>query len=42
MEKSFADFLRDEENWEIEGEDMNGNTKSFPFTSIERKSDCCG
>jgi hypothetical protein len=42
MEKGFDDFLRDEENWDIEGEDMNGNTKSFPFTSINRKSECCG
>jgi hypothetical protein len=42
MEKGFADYLRDEKNWEIEGEDMNGNTKTLPFSSVERKSDCCG
>lgn len=42
MEKSFADFLRDEQNWEIEGEDSDGNIKSFPFESINKKDDCCG
>jgi hypothetical protein len=42
MEKDFVKFLRDDENWEIEGEDMNGKTKSFPFSSLDKKSDCCG
>jgi hypothetical protein len=42
MEKGFVDFLRDDNNWEIEGEDMNGRVKSFPFSSLQRKTDCCG
>jgi hypothetical protein len=42
MEKGFAEYLRDEKNWEIEGEDLNGYTKTLPFSSVERKSDCCG
>jgi hypothetical protein len=45
MEKGFADFLRNEQNWEIEGEDENGNVKSLPFSSVNRKSledECCG
>jgi hypothetical protein len=42
MEKGFSEYLRDEKNWEIEGEDMYGDVKTLPFSSIERKSDCCG
>jgi hypothetical protein len=42
MEKGFSDYLRDDKNWEIEGEDVDGKIKTFPFSSIERKSDCCG
>jgi hypothetical protein len=45
MEEKFANFLRNEKNWEIEGEDIDGNVKSLPFSSINRKSfegGCCG
>jgi hypothetical protein len=42
MEPGFVKFLRSDDNWEIEGEDEMGRTKSFPFSSLNRKSDCCG
>lgn len=42
MEKDFVKFLRDDNSWEIEGEDSMGMTKSFPFSSLDRKTDCCG
>lgn len=41
MEKSFIDYLRDENNWEIVGEDESGKQKSMPFEGISSK-DCCG
>lgn len=41
MEKSFVDYLRDENNWEIVGEDESGNQKSMPFEGVSSK-DCCG
>ena len=41
MEKSFCDYLRDENNWEIVGEDNNGEMKSLNFdSSLSEK--CCG
>ncbi len=42
MEKGFVDYLRDEKNWEVEGEDELGQTKTLPFSSLNQKSDCCG
>ena len=36
-----ADWLRDAQNWEHEGEDENGATSVFPFRSKFDK-DCCG
>lgn len=41
MEKEFADYIRDENNWEIVGEDESGEMKSLPFES-SNKEDCCG
>jgi hypothetical protein len=41
MEKSFIDYLRNEDNWEIVGEDAKGNKKSLPFDGSLSK-DCCG
>lgn len=37
----FADWLRDAQNWEHEGEDENGKVTSFPFRS-KFDNDCCG
>jgi hypothetical protein len=42
MEEKFIDYIRDSNNWEIEGEDEDGNMKLMPFESVESKSDCCG
>lgn len=41
MEKSFVDYLRDENNWEIVGEDASGNQKSLPFDGT-KSTGCCG
>lgn len=39
MEPSFCKVLSDDSNWEIEGDDESGETKSLPYTSNE--DDCC-
>ena len=42
MEQKFADYLRDDRNWEIEGEDENGEVKSVQMTAENKSSECCG
>lgn len=37
----FADWLRDAQNWEHEGQDENGQTSVVPFRS-KFDNDCCG
>jgi len=37
----FADWLRDSQNWEHEGQDENGATSVMPFRS-KFDNDCCG
>lgn len=39
--EEFADYLRDSQNWEHEGEDENGQTSTIPFRS-KFDNDCCG
>jgi hypothetical protein len=41
MEKSFCDYLRDENNWEVVGEDDKGRIKSVNFDS-SLSDKCCG
>lgn len=41
MEKSFCDYLRDDNNWEVVGEDGNGKMKSLNFDS-SLGGGCCG
>jgi len=38
MEPEFVKYLRDDENWEIEGEDANGLPMTAPYDGIK----CCG
>jgi hypothetical protein len=43
MEPKFMDFLREDKNWEIEGEDETGSTVSKSV--VKKKSldeECCG
>ena len=40
MEKDFTSYLRDTNNWEIYGEDNNGQVKSLPFESQFLEQDC--
>lgn len=42
MEQKFVDFLRDEKNWEIEGEDEEGKTVSFDVPEGRKSAECCG
>ncbi len=42
MEPKFITFLRNHENWEIEGEDPNGLVKSFPMSEEYMNKECCG
>ena len=42
MEKKFADYLRDDDNWETEGEDENGEMKVFPVSPERKTAECCG
>lgn len=37
----FAEYLRDSQNWEHEGEDENGAMTTVPFRS-KFDNDCCG
>jgi hypothetical protein len=39
MEPNFCKVLSDDSNWEIEGEDNDGETKSLPYTNYD--GDCC-
>jgi len=39
--EEFADYLRDSQNWEHEGEDENGQKGVVPFRS-KFDNDCCG
>lgn len=42
MEPGFVKFLRDSENWEIEGEDVDGLVKSLPMSDEYMNKECCG
>lgn len=43
MEDSFCKMLRDNKNWEISGEDENGQEKSMPYESTKSlEEECCG
>ena len=42
MEEDFVKYLRDDENWEIEGEDEKGNKKSVSVSPLRKMSECCG
>lgn len=39
MEPDFCKVLSDDSNWEIEGEDNDGETKSLPYTNQD--GECC-
>jgi hypothetical protein len=41
MEEKFISYLRDDENWEIEGEDSDGKIKSLPLNPLRKMSECC-
>jgi hypothetical protein len=41
MEKDFTNYLRDTNNWEIYGEDNDGQIKSLPFEKESLDQDCC-
>jgi len=43
MEDSFCKMLRDDKNWEISGEDENGQEKSMPYENTKSlEEECCG
>jgi hypothetical protein len=43
MEDSFCKMLRDDKNWEITGEDENGQEKSTPYENVKSlEEECCG
>lgn len=42
MEPKFAEFLRDDNNWEMEGEDEDGETVKFEIPSGRKSAECCG
>ena len=39
MEPNFCKVISEDSNWEIVGEDNNGETKSLPYTSND--GECC-
>jgi hypothetical protein len=42
MEPKFAELLRDDNNWEMEGEDEKGETVKFEIPSGRKSAECCG
>jgi hypothetical protein len=42
MEPKFSEFLRDDSNWEMEGEDEEGETVKFEIPSGRKSAECCG
>jgi hypothetical protein len=42
MEPKFSEFLRDDKNWEMEGEDENGETMKFEIPEGRKSAECCG
>lgn len=42
MEPEFVEFLRDNKNWQIEGEDENGSKAYSVVTETKDDGDCCG
>jgi hypothetical protein len=43
MEKPFCKMLRDSKNWEIVGEDEDGQEKSLPYDETKSlEEECCG
>ena len=42
MEPKFIEFLRDDSNWEIEGEDENGKTATIEVPAGRKSAECCG
>lgn len=42
MEERFVKYLQDDKNWEMEGEDEEGNMKSMPIKTETKSEGCCG
>jgi hypothetical protein len=42
MEPTFVKYIRDQENWEIVGENEFGEAKSLPFEQRSFDLECCG
>jgi hypothetical protein len=42
MEPKFAEFLRDENNWEMEGENEDGETVKYSIPAERKSAECCG
>lgn len=42
MEPKFAEFLRNDDNWEMEGEDEAGETVKYSTPSGRKSAECCG
>ena len=42
MEPKFAEFLRNDDNWEMEGEDETGETVKYSTPSERKSAECCG
>lgn len=42
MEPKFIEFLRNDDNWEIEGEDENGNKVVKEVSPGRKSAECCG
>ena len=42
MEPKFIEFLRDDSNWEIEGDDENGEKTTIDVPAGRKSAECCG
>jgi hypothetical protein len=42
MEPKFIEFLRDDSNWEMEGEDENGKKTVVEIPAGRKSAECCG